>query len=869
MLNGVGAVLFEGRALAGATVTPLGVVAHDGELSGWGQVTVVSRPTHVVEVTRPGRTAYLTAPVSSTSIAVVGAATLATAVSGVSGVYLQTPHIDTPVTVPGDGAIDIAGCVNDEGFATLKCELVGACASWAEVLVDVTDGVATIPFPPPASTTCAAVVSNALVAAHLSEGQTTFSLPGAVDGRYSGVVLMPSDFFITQSHSRADSELTAWTSQTTAGRLSSPGAVMFVDVLDPSSREPSLRTDALKVLWAEVMEYRSGLASVRLGYSSSTGASPMEGAHLAVVVCVDPESAATELSRVGGLNYSPTLLIGSAVTDEGVLTVGGDAVVNGTLAARNRGGDAITVSVAPHGTASLAVNSREAMAVGRDGGPCFRSGVNAAAVRALSDHRAGDVVILDGTFADSALQHLRRARFGRDIAARRVLVMPEQPAPDGHTGKFAAGAGCAGDWMTGSGRGSVSGTQLTFSWTEVGALPGAGDAVVVDGELLRVASSAQTSGSLVCELDKDFGPARRDVVIDAVHVRDAVTFDALQLSATTAAAVHELGRAIRVVDIDRTRVHDIEVHRGGLRPLGSSELGIYVSPASAVAASRTEALDEPTSEDKRFGVTEAGVTSYVPFSVGQWTLTPSPEFLTVSAAGGPAIRIANDGSGALVNFTGVHRCHMPGGAAEDAVGLLVVADQEDYVSMSGGFRRGLEAVTVSESLPIVSLSSRARDPRVFGVVAGLEADRVDALGAVSSYTAKPPGDTRVYVNSAGEGALWVVDSEGPVTAGSYVTCSCVPGYACAQGDDVMRSCTAAKLTMSCDFVCYRKPRLVPTGEVDGAGHAVWAAQGSEPSFLCRSVDSAGNVLTSQQAFDARAAGLKVYRAAFLGCVYTC
>jgi hypothetical protein len=158
---------------------------------------------------------------------------------------------------------------------------------------------------------------------------------------------------------------------------------------------------------------------------------------------------------------------------------------------------------------------------------------------------------------------------------------------------------------------------------------------------------------------------------------------------------------------------------------------------------------------------------------------------------------------------------------------------------------------------------------VFGVVAGIEDARMDEVGCFTSYTDKPPGDTRVYVNSVGEGAIWVVDSEGPVSAGGYVTTSDVPGYACAQSDDLHRSCTAAKLTMSCDFVTFYKPRLVPTGEVDEHGDAVWAESGSEPNYLTRAVLHDGTILTPSEAADARAAGETVYRAAFLGCVYTC
>ena len=871
--QGVQTVLFEGTPLASATVSVSGVVTHSSSVTpGLGQVTIVGKPKYRIDTARPGDAATLTAPVSSTTLTMTYASVLASVASQVRGTYLELPFIDTPTTVPATGAtVDLTGCINDGGYATIVIELRDTFASFAETTATVLSSVATLPYAP-SECVAVAIVSNSLVATYVPAGQSTFALAGAPNGSARVTLLFAKDVVRVDTHDRASKTFYAWTSQTTAGRLESTNAIAFIEA--STDFEPAARVDALTVTDSTVVDYSetTGLAYVRTQYATSGSDRDLTGdVAECVILSVDMVSATTVRSKVGGMDYAPTLLVGTALEFEGALTVGGDVVVAGSTKVRNTTGDVFDTTVTTDGNAVLSLNSVEALTVS-NAGPFFRNGVHASAVRTLSDYRGGDLVMLDGSFNDSALQHLRRTRFARDLYGRDVRVMPEQPSVDGHTGRYSAGPSCVGDWMTGPGTATALGSTLTFQWGALGAVPGAGDSIVVSGKVIRVLSGVQTSADLTVTVDYDFGSPASTVVVDAIHIRDAVTVDGLQLASTTAAAVHEIGRAVRVVDTERTRVHGIEIQSAGLRPLDATELGVYVSSAASVSARATQPLAAPTDADKRFGVLETSVNSYVPLKVGlgtsQWTMTPSATYMQFSVNGSNAARIANNGSNAQVNFTGVHRCHLPRAEAS-MVGLLVVADREDYILMSGGFKRGTEAITVSESLPIVSVASQARDPRVFGVVAGIEDVRVDEIGCFTSYTEKPPGDTRVYVNSVGEGAIWVVDSEGPVSAGGYVTTSDVPGYACAQGDDLHRSCTAAKLTMSCDFVTFYKPRLVPTGEVDEDGDALWAESGSEPTFMTRAVLQDGTVLTPSEAANARAAGETVYRAAFLGCVYTC
>jgi hypothetical protein len=172
------------------------------------------------------------------------------------------------------------------------------------------------------------------------------------------------------------------------------------------------------------------------------------------------------------------------------------------------------------------------------------------------------------------------------------------------------------------------------------------------------------------------------------------------------------------------------------------------------------------------------------------------------------------GPDTAVNFTGVHRCYLQKTrSCSDVSGLIVCAKDDDYVLMSGGFVRGVEAVTIDECLPIVSICESPRDKRVFGVASKIEGDaREDTFGSFSTSIEKQLGDTRVHVNSVGEGAIWVCDSEGEVSSGDYITSSVVPGYGCNQRSDTMLSCTVAKLTMSCNFDGSYRPKLVQKKE---------------------------------------------------------
>jgi len=178
----------------------------------------------------------------------------------------------------------------------------------------------------------------------------------------------------------------------------------------------------------------------------------------------------------------------------------------------------------------------------------------------------------------------------------------------------------------------------------------------------------------------------------------------------------------------------------------------------------------------------------------------------------------------VLTFTGQHRC-VPEGPMEP--GLIVSADKNRYVNLNGGLKTGSKAITIDESLPVVALSNVSQDKSCFGVVSSVEGvgtSRSDNVGAIISEAPKVLGDNRAIVNSVGEGALWVVNTGGPLESGDYVTTSNVAGYGQRQDDDVLHNYTVAKITMDCDFaasnVAIQAPKKVETLVTVGEG--VWS-----------------------------------------------
>jgi hypothetical protein len=235
--------------------------------------------------------------------------------------------------------------------------------------------------------------------------------------------------------------------------------------------------------------------------------------------------------------------------------------------------------------------------------------------------------------------------------------------------------------------------------------------------------------------------------------------------------------------------------------------------------------------------------------------------------------LANAGDNAL-NFTGQHRTfikNVPFSQVGELEGLIVSSDQNKYIKMSGGIEVGSNAITTNESLPVVSLSNLVTDKKCFGVISASEdpENRTEQYGAFGTNFEKELGDTRVYINSVGEGAIWVSNIGGNLEAGDYITTSNVAGYGQKQDGAGLMNYTVAKITMDCDFepvtqsVQIIKKDEHGENDLDVHGQIQWEDDPSgatENAYKIRYLDAIGNITDEAN---------HVYKAAFVGCTYHC
>jgi hypothetical protein len=225
------------------------------------------------------------------------------------------------------------------------------------------------------------------------------------------------------------------------------------------------------------------------------------------------------------------------------------------------------------------------------------------------------------------------------------------------------------------------------------------------------------------------------------------------------------------------------------------------------------------------------------------------------------------------NFTGQHRTFIkdvPFSQVGELEGLIVSSDQNKYIKMSGGIEAGSNAITTNESLPVVSLSNVVTDKKCFGVISASEdpENRTEQYGAFGTNFEKEKGDTRVYINSIGEGAIWVVNTNGSLESGDYITTSNVTGYGQKQDGAGLMNYTVAKITMDCDFEPVTQHVQVIKKDEEGEnildehGQIQWEDHPTETekAYKIRYLDASG-VETDE--------ANTVHTAAFVGCTYHC
>ena len=139
---------------------------------------------------------------------------------------------------------------------------------------------------------------------------------------------------------------------------------------------------------------------------------------------------------------------------------------------------------------------------------------------------------------------------------------------------------------------------------------------------------------------------------------------------------------------------------------------------------------------------------------------------------------------------------------EDYVGLICYATGEyaTYDFDNETCNSDSQGITINDSMPIIDLCNTKKDKRVYGVISNKEdTDREMGYGRFVSKLPNANDVNRVVVNGIGEGAIWIVNTNGNLENGDYIQTSNVAGYGEKQDSEFLANYTVAKITCDCDF----------------------------------------------------------------------
>jgi len=151
-------------------------------------------------------------------------------------------------------------------------------------------------------------------------------------------------------------------------------------------------------------------------------------------------------------------------------------------------------------------------------------------------------------------------------------------------------------------------------------------------------------------------------------------------------------------------------------------------------------------------------------------------------------------------FTGFHRCFTEDELFDKNEPQLFKDNYEGRIVISTGkiatdtnetnkkweIKYDKDGITIEDALPQIELSRKKKDKRIFGVLGDKRRSNSRA--------------ERLIINSVGEGAIWVCNSNGNIENGDYITSSDYLGYGEKQDDDLLHNYTVAKATMDCEFI---------------------------------------------------------------------
>ncbi len=111
-----------------------------------------------------------------------------------------------------------------------------------------------------------------------------------------------------------------------------------------------------------------------------------------------------------------------------------------------------------------------------------------------------------------------------------------------------------------------------------------------------------------------------------------------------------------------------------------------------------------------------------------------------------------------------------------------------------------KCIDIDNAVPVVDLVKSRKSKKVLGVIAKYEKNGDKRHGMDFGYIQVVDKDkNRLYINSIGEGGVWVCNTNGNFENGDYIQSSSVSGYGELQDDDILHNYSIAKITCDCDF----------------------------------------------------------------------
>lgn len=216
------------------------------------------------------------------------------------------------------------------------------------------------------------------------------------------------------------------------------------------------------------------------------------------------------------------------------------------------------------------------------------------------------------------------------------------------------------------------------------------------------------------------------------------------------------------------------------------------------------------------------------------------------------------------NFTGVHHCKASTDNIYDNkyIGYIVSASEQQYSAMNSIYSPYNIAKHFDRKswdfLPVISLSSKAYDKSVFGVIAKVEGtdehERNEISGNLSFPVKKEEFDRRLHIAGSGEGGIWVCNYNGVLESGDFITTSPISGIGMKQDNDIVCNYTVGKITMDCDF----EPKSINSSNLEDI-----------KEFEVKYLNSDGSIIGGEEYINLQSSNIPVYKMAFVGCSYNC